>query len=128
MMTFLRQLRGELKKLFSRKRTYIGYVVFLVFEAILLTLWVKIGRGQFQELAERNFIPVELLSSSLTASNCIMGFSMILLGSIYFALVAGDIVAKETEDGNLRWYWPDRFRVSESLAEILRGVDLHRSS
>lgn len=102
MMTFLRQLRGELKKLFSRKRTYIGYVVFLVFEAILLTLWVKIGRGQFQELAERNFIPVELLSSSLTASYWIMGFSMFLLGSIYFALVAGDIVAKETEDGNLR--------------------------
>lgn len=101
-MTFLRQLRGELKKLFSRKRTYIGYVVFLVFEAILLTLWVKIGRGQFQELAERNFIPVELLSSSLTASYWIMGFSMFLLGSIYFALVAGDIVAKETEDGNLR--------------------------
>ena len=101
MMTFLRQLRGELKKLFSRKRTYIGYVVFLVFEAILLTLWVKIGRGQFQELAERNFIPVELLSSSLTASYWIMGFSMFLLGSIYFALVAGDIVAKETEDGNL---------------------------
>jgi ABC-2 type transport system permease protein len=27
---------------------------------------------------------------------------MFLLGSIYFALVAGDIVAKENEDGNLR--------------------------
>ncbi len=27
---------------------------------------------------------------------------MFLLGSIYFALVAGDIVAKETEDGNMR--------------------------
>jgi len=27
---------------------------------------------------------------------------MFLLGSIYFALVAGDIVAKESEDGNLR--------------------------
>ena len=102
MITFLRQLKGELKKLFSRKRTYIGYGVFLVFEAILLTLWVKVGKGQFEELAERNFIPVELLSSSLTAAYWIMGFSMFLLGSIYFALVAGDIVAKETEDGNLR--------------------------
>lgn len=101
-MTFLRQLRGELKKLFARKRTYIGYVVFLVFEAILLTLWVKIGKEQFEVLAERNQIPLELLSSSLTASYWIMGFSMFLLGSIYFALVAGDIVAKEGEDGNLR--------------------------
>lgn len=101
-MTFFTQLRGELTKLFARKRTYIGYVVFLVFEALLLTLWVKIGRAQFEELAERNFIPVELLSSSLTATYWIMGFSMFLLGSIYFALVAGDIVAKETEDGNMR--------------------------
>ena len=101
-MTFLWQLKGELKKLFARKRTYIGYIVFLVFEAILLTLWVKVGREQFAELAARNFVPVELLSSSLTATYWIMGFSMFLLGSIYFALVAGDIVAKETEDGNLR--------------------------
>lgn len=101
-MTFLWQLKGELKKLFARKRTYLGYLVFLVFEAILLTLWVKVGREHFAELAARNFVPVELLSSSLTATYWIMGFSMFLLGSIYFALVAGDIVAKETEDGNLR--------------------------
>ncbi|MFT6865106.1 MAG: ABC-2 type transport system permease protein [Akkermansiaceae bacterium] len=101
-MMFFSQLRGELKKLFARKRTYIGYVVFLIFEALLLTLWVKVGRAQFEALAERNFIPVELLSSSLTATYWIMGFSMFLLGSIYFALVAGDIVAKETEDGNMR--------------------------
>lgn len=99
---FFRQLRGELKKLFARKRTYIGYVVFLVFEAILLTLWVHVGKEQFEDLALRNGIPLELLASSLTAAYWIMGFSMFLLGSIYFALVAGDIVAKETEDGNLR--------------------------
>ena len=42
-MMFFSQLRGELKKLFARKRTYIGYVVFLIFEALLLTLWVKIA-------------------------------------------------------------------------------------
>ncbi len=101
-MMFLSQLKGELHKLFARKRTYIGYVVFLVFEALLLTLWVQVGRDQFEALAKRNFVPVELLSSSLTATYWIMGFSMFLLGSIYFALVAGDIVAKETEDGNMR--------------------------
>lgn len=99
---FLSQLKGELHKLFARKRTYIGYIVFIVFEALLLGLWVKVGRTQFEELAERNFVPVELLSSSLTSTYWIMGFSMFLLGSIYFALVAGDIVAKETEDGNMR--------------------------
>jgi len=101
-MMFLNQLKGELRKLFARKRTYIGYVVFLVFEALLLGLWVQVGQDQFEALAKRNFVPVELLSSSLTATYWIMGFSMFLLGSIYFALVAGDIVAKETEDGNMR--------------------------
>ena len=101
-MMFFSQLRGELHKLFARKRTYIGYIVFLVFEALLLTLWVHVGRDQFEDLAQRNFVPVELLSSSLTSTYWIMGFSMFLLGSIYFALVAGDIVAKESEDGNMR--------------------------
>lgn len=101
-MIFLYQLLGELRKLFARRRTYIGYVVFLVFEALLLGLWVRVGKAQFADLAERNGVPLELLSSSLTATYWIMGFSMFLLGSIYFALVAGDIVAKETEDGNMR--------------------------
>ena len=102
LMTFLRQLFGELHKLFARRRTYIGYVVFIVFEALLLTLWVKLGREQVEKLAERNLIPVEELYSSLTSTYWIMGWSMFLLGSIYFALVAGDIVAKESEDGNMR--------------------------
>ena len=101
-MIFLHQLQGELRKLFSRKRTYIGYGVFLVFEALLLTLWVKVGRGQIAAVAERNMIPADQLYSSLTSTYWIMGFSMFLIGSIFFALVAGDIVAKETEDGNLR--------------------------
>lgn len=102
MNLFLLQLRGELRKLFARRRTYIGYGVFLVFEALLLTLWVKVGRGQIAEVAERNMIPADQLYSSLTSTYWIMGFSMFLIGSIFFALVAGDIVAKETEDGNLR--------------------------
>ena len=99
---FLSQLRGELRKLFARRRTYLGYVVFIVFEILILTLWVKVGRDKVAELAERNLIPMEQLYSSLTSTYWIMGGSMFLLGSIYFALVGGDIVAKESEDGNLR--------------------------
>lgn len=102
MKLFFLQLRGELTKLFARRRTYIGYGVFLAFEALLLTLWVKVGRNQIAEVAERNMIPADQLYSSLTSTYWIMGFSMFLIGSIFFALVAGDIVAKETEDGNLR--------------------------
>lgn len=102
-MNFLRQLRGELAKLFGRPRTYIGYGVFLVMEAIILFVF-KLERSQrsMRELIERNGLGFDDYYSSLTVTYWVMGFSMFLLGSIYFALVAGDIVAKEAEDGNLR--------------------------
>ena len=102
-MSFLRQLRGELSKLFGRPRTYLGYAVFLVMEAIILFVF-KLERSQknMRELIERNGFGFDDYYSSLTVTYWVMGFSMFLLGSIYFALVAGDIVAKESEDGNLR--------------------------
>jgi ABC-2 type transport system permease protein len=102
-MNFLRQLRGELAKLFGRPRTYLGYAVFLVMELIILFVF-KLERSQrnMRELIERNGFGFDDYYSSLTVTYWVMGFSMFLLGSIYFALVAGDIVAKEAEDGNLR--------------------------
>ena len=102
-MIFLRQLKGELRKLFGRRRTYIGYGVFLVMELLILFVF-KLERSQraMRELVERNGLGFDDYYSSLTITYWIMGFSMFLLGSIYFALVAGDIVAKEAEDGNLR--------------------------
>jgi ABC-2 type transport system permease protein len=102
-MNFLRQLRGELAKLFGRPRTYLGYAVFLVMESIILLVF-KLERSQrnMRELIERNGFGFDDYYSSLTVTYWVMGFSMFLLGSIYFALVAGDIVAKEAEDGNLR--------------------------
>ncbi len=101
-MMFLTQLRGELRKMFSRRRTYIGYVVFLAFELLFLFLWIRVIRGKVAELAERSMLPIENPYSSMTATYWIMGWSMFLLGSIFFALVSGDIVAKEVEDGNMR--------------------------
>ena len=102
-MNFLRQLKGELRKLFARRRTYLGYAVFLVMELIILLVF-KLERTQrgMRDLIERNGFGFDDYYSSLTVTYWVMGFSMFLLGSIYFALVAGDIVAKESEDGNLR--------------------------
>ena len=102
-MNFLSQLRGELRKLFGRRRTYLGYAVFLVMEAIILAVF-KLPRSQksMRDLIETNGLGFDSYYSSLTVTYWVMGFSMFLLGSIYFALVAGDIVAKESEDGNLR--------------------------
>jgi ABC-2 type transport system permease protein len=38
-MLFLQQLRGELRKLFARPRTWMGYGAFLVMEAVILFVY-----------------------------------------------------------------------------------------
>jgi len=102
-MLFLQQLRGELRKLFARPRTWMGYGAFLTMEAVILIVY-KMDRSQeyMRGMLERNGLEFGTYYSSLTITFTIMLLSMFLLGSIYFALVAGDIVAKENEDGNLR--------------------------
>jgi ABC-2 type transport system permease protein len=102
-MLFLQQLRGELRKLFARPRTWMGYGAFLTLEAVILIVY-KMDRSQeyMRVMLERNGLEFGTYYSSLTITFTIMLLSMFLLGSIYFALVAGDIVAKENEDGNLR--------------------------
>ena len=102
-MLFLQQLRGELRKLFARPRTWMGYGAFFLMEAIILFVY-KLERSQrlMRNLVERNGLDFGSYYSSLTITFTIMLLSMFLLGAIYFALVAGDIVAKENEDGNLR--------------------------
>ena len=103
MRMFMTQLGGELRKLFSRRRTYIGYIVFLVFEAVILFVFqLEKSKEGFGELMGQNGLAFEKYYSSLTITYLVMGLSMFLMGSIYFALVSGDIVAKESEDGNLR--------------------------
>ena len=102
-MMFLRQLRGELRKLFSRPRTYMGYAAFVLMEVLILVVY-KMGGGQryMRDLIERNGYDFDYFFSSLSMTFTVMVVSIGLLGSIFFALVAGDVVAKETEDGNLR--------------------------
>ena len=102
-MLFLQQLRGELRKLFARPRTWMGYVAFFLMEALILFVYKLEGHQRHMRgLMERNGLDFSTYYSSLTITFTIMLASMFVLGSIYFALVAGDIVAKENEDGNLR--------------------------
>jgi ABC-2 type transport system permease protein len=102
-MLFLQQLSGELRKLFARPRTWMGYGAFLAMEALILFVFkLKGGQTFMRRRMEMNGLEFGTFYSSLTITFMIMIFSMVMLGSIYFALVAGDIVAKENEDGNLR--------------------------
>ncbi len=102
-MVFHQQLGGELRKLFARPRTWMGYGAFLAMEALILFVYkLETSQRTMRGLMERNALEFNTYYSSLTITFTIMLLSMFLLGSIYFALVAGDIVAKENEDGNLR--------------------------
>ncbi len=102
MRTFMNQLGWELFRMFARKRTYIGFGIFV---AVELLYWFI----QTREKAEAGLMQFidrlaggETYFSAITLAFLIVVFTMVLLGAIFVSLVAGDIVAKETEDGNLR--------------------------
>jgi len=100
MILFLRQWQGELLKLFARRRTYIGFGAFLLLEIVLLIVFRLQGVEKiFERMISRQGQAFEHYYSALTLAQIILGFSVLILGAIYLALVAGDIVAKEGEDG-----------------------------
>ncbi len=92
-----------------------GYGAFLAMEVVILAVYkLEASQRTMKTLVERNGLEFSTYYSSLTITFTIMLLSMFLLGSIYFALVAGDIVAKENEDGNLRMVFArpiSRFRL-----------------
>ncbi len=103
MSLFFLQLRGELWKLFARKRTYLGFGVFLAVELLILLLW-QLPRGQkwMRTLIERGGGVFEEYFSGLTIAMLMLTTTVFLLGGLYLALVGGDFIAKEVEDGTLR--------------------------
>lgn len=103
MMLLLSQWRAEWLKLLARKRTYIGFGAFIALELVILVVFQRQGpEGFYRRLIARQGGLFENYFSGLTLGFIVLAFSAALLGSIYLALVSGDIVAKESEDGNLR--------------------------
>ncbi len=103
MTCFFFQLRGELVKLFARKRTHLGFAAFLLVElAILFLLNLPKPQAHFRHLIEQNGFAFESYFSGLTLGLMILINTSFLLGALYLALVAGDVVAKEVEDGTMR--------------------------
>jgi len=96
-------LRNELWKLFGKKRTYIGFGAFLLAQnAMLLAFrFTKWQQTVEATLAGNGYIAREFLSA-MTVAVFMLIPQVVLLLPLYAALVGGDLVAKEAEDGTLR--------------------------
>ncbi len=103
MSLFTSQLRAELLKLFARKRTYIGFGAFVFVELLVLGLlelpWVQ---RSFRRFVEQNGHEFATYYSGLTLAFFILSLSILILGALYLALVSGDVVSKEVEEGTMR--------------------------
>src|SRR4030095_7996364 len=100
---FLLQLRNELWKLFGKKRTYIGFAMFLLAQNVML-LVCRFSRWQsdVERLLEGNGYFASGYISALTVAVIMLIPQVVLLMPLYATLVGGDLVAKEAEDGTLR--------------------------
>ena len=97
------QLGGELRKLFARKRTHLGFGFFLLVEFLILFMLNLPGpKGHFRSLFQQNGYGFEQYFSGLTLGLQMVMWTTFFLGALYLALVAGDVVAKEVEEGTMR--------------------------
>src|SRR5512147_949464 len=100
---FFLHLRNELWKLFGKQRTYIGFGAFLLAQnAMLLTFRFTHCQTAMQRQLEGNGYLAEDYVSALTVAVLMLIPQILLLMPLYAALVGGDLVAKEVEDGTLR--------------------------
>jgi ABC-2 type transport system permease protein len=101
---FLVQLRNELWKLFAKKRTYMGFLMFLLAQNVIVLVF-RFTEGPQRSLRltlEGNGHLAEQYLSGLTVAVFMVFPIAYLLLPLYAALVGGDLVAKEAEDGTLR--------------------------
>ena len=98
----LAQLKNELWKLFGKKRTYIGFVMLLLAEnGVCFALYKTHFSFQKRLLENNGYVPDSYLSALTTAIIVLSPIAPLLL-PLYVALIGGDLVAKEAEDGTLR--------------------------
>ena len=100
---FYHCLRNELWKLFGKKRTYIGFGAFILAQNVMLLAFhfTKWEAEMQRVLAGNGYIAQEYVSA-LTVAVIMLIPQILLLMPLYAALVGGDMVAKESEDGTLR--------------------------
>jgi len=101
---FYYQLRNELWKLFSKKRTYIGFAMCLLAEAVILLLF-RYTHGPRRDMVHRlelmGYASDKFITNLTMATTVLVPVAFVLL-PLYVSLVGGDLMAKEAEDGTLR--------------------------
>lgn len=98
----LAQLKNELWKLFGKKRTYIGFAMLLLAENGVCFALYKTHFSLQKRLLESNGFAADSYASALTTAIIVLSPIAPLLLPLYVALIGGDLVAKEVEDGTLR--------------------------
>ena len=102
MNLFLIQFSAELRKMTARKRTFLGFGAFLVLEIVIFwVLHIDGVENGFRRMIQRQGESFEHYFSALTLGFIVLMLSL-MLSAVFMTLVAGDVVAKESEDGNLR--------------------------
>ncbi len=100
---FYLQLRNELWKLFAKKRTYIGFGMFLVAEIVTILIFRYSNATRWMKRTlENNGYQADQFLSTLTIATLMVIILAYTLLPLYVALVGGDLVSKEAEDGTLR--------------------------
>src|ERR1700734_235840 len=100
---FFLQLRDELWKLFGKKRTYIGFLMFLLAQNFVVLIYrFTHALRHMIEILENNGFDAKQYVSIQTISTIMMVVIAYTLLPLYAALIGGDLVAKEAEDGTLR--------------------------
>src|SRR6266496_3479714 len=101
---FYLQLRNELWKLFAKKRTYIGFMMFLLAQNVIILLF-RFTNGprvnMVRTLEGNGYLAQEFISALTVATFMLLPIAYMLL-PLYVSLVGGDLLAKEAEDGTLR--------------------------
>jgi ABC-2 type transport system permease protein len=101
---FFHQLKNELLKLFAKKRTYIGFGMLILAQFLIVSLlrFSSTAQQGLVHIIQRSGLDAGKYVSMLTVATfmvVLLAYSMLPL---YVALVGGDMVGKEAEDGTLR--------------------------
>src|SRR5579871_4000041 len=101
---FFHQLKGELWKLFGKKRTYIGFSMFVLAQLLIILLlrYFPPAHRSLMNNIRRTGFPVEGYISMLTVASLLLMVMAYTLLPLYVALIGGDLVSKEAEEGTLR--------------------------